>query len=169
MDKSLDPKGKTMLKVTGILYIIMGALASLGALAFVAITVLLPYSSEEIIKAIYDTLSSYNIIDNVSQATAIFSFLDSLMLYMGIIAIVIAILAIVTGVINIVNCSKPQNYKLCMVFNIIFLVMVVLVAASTMNFILLIISIVIPVIAIMGASFNKQSLKSLNNSGSRYM
>lgn len=168
MVENQKPKGSTMLKVTGILYVVLGALVALFSVASFGITVLMPYSSDEIIQKIYDVLSQYDAIENITQATAIFSFLDSLMLYIGIITLVVALLAVFTGIINLINNSKPQNYKLCMVFNIIFLVVALLVSAATFSIIFMIITIVIPIISIIGASFNKQSLAQIQNVGTRY-
>lgn len=161
------PKGSVMLKVTGILYIVFGAIAALLSLSFFSVTVMMPYIGEELSTEIDNILSEYEAIQNILQTAEVVEFVDYIFLAMGIVSAVLAILGIITGIINLVNSSKPQNYKVCMAFSIIFLVIALLTTAVSMDLITLVACVVIPIISIIGAVFNKQSLLE-QQIGSRY-
>ena len=130
-------KGSGFLKVTGILMIIgggisiiMGIIAALGVAALVYI----------------------------SDGTV-----SSALLYTSVILMIVSAVAeLVAGIIGVVNCKKPEKAGVCIAWGIIVAVLSVAgtilnsVGGGTFSVFSLILGLVLPVLYIIGAVFNKK-------------
>ena len=130
-------KGSGFLKVTGILMIIgggisiiMGIIAALGVAALVYI----------------------------SDGTV-----SSALLYTSVILMIVSAVAeLVAGIIGVVNCKKPEKAGVCIAWGIIVAVLSVAgtilnsVGGGTFSVFSLILGLVLPVLYIIGAAFNKK-------------
>ena len=130
-------KGSGFLKVTGILMIIgggisiiMGIIAALGVAALVYI----------------------------SDGTV-----SSALLYTSVIMMIVSAVAeLVAGIIGVVNCKKPEKAGVCIAWGIIVAVLSVAgtilnsVGGGTFSVFSLILGLVLPVLYIIGAVFNKK-------------
>lgn len=133
------PKGAGFLKVTGILMIIGGSLAMiLAIIAILGIAALAYISSGEI---------------------------SSALLYVsGILTLVSAIAEFVAGIVGVKNCKKPEKAGVCMKWGIIVAVLSVagciltVVGGSSFPWTSFILGLVLPVLFIIGAVKNKQSV-----------
>ena len=130
-------KGSGFLKVTGILMIIGGGISIiLGIIAALGVAALAYISDGEI---------------------------SSAMLYASVaLMIVSAVAQLIAGIIGVVNCKKPEKAGVCIAWGII--VAVLCVAGTIMNVagggalsvLSLMLGLVLPVLYIIGAVFNKK-------------
>ena len=130
-------KGSGFLKVTGILMIIGGGISIiLGIIAALGVAALAYISDGEI---------------------------SSAMLYASVALMIVGAAAqLVAGIIGVVNCKKPEKSGTCIVWGII--VAVLCVAGSILNSVgggsfsvfSLLLGLVLPVLYIIGAGFNKK-------------
>ena len=135
--ESIKTKGTDFLKVTGILMIIGGAISIiLGIIAALGVAAL-----------VY-----------ISDGTV-----SSALLYTSVILMIVSAIAeLVAGIIGVANCKKPDKAGSCIVWGII--VAVLSVAGTILNSVgggsfsafSLILGLVLPVIYIIGAVFNKK-------------
>ena len=135
-------KGQNFLKVTGILMIIFGAIAiivSIVALVGVAaVAALAAYSGAEVS--------------------------TGLLYFASFISLLSAVAEFVAGILGVANCKKPEKAQTCLVFGIIVAALCVLgniltvVGGGSFSVFSLLLGLVIPVLYIIGAVFNKQSL-----------
>ena len=130
-------KGSGFLKVTGILMIIGGAISViLGIIAALGVAAL-----------VY-----------ISDGTV-----SSALLYTSVILMIVSAVAeLVAGIIGVANCKKPEKAGICIVWGII--VAVLSVAGTILNSVgggsfsafSLILGLILPVLYIIGAVFNKK-------------
>lgn len=135
--ESTKAKGTGFLKVTGILMIIGGAISViLGIIAALGVAAL-----------VY-----------ISDGTV-----SSALLYTSVILMIVSAVAeLVAGIIGVTNCKKPEKAGSCIVWGII--VAVLSVAGTILNSVgggsfsafSLILGLVLPVLYIIGAVFNKR-------------
>ena len=124
-------KGSTLLKVTGILMIIGGAfsiifglIAVLGSAAF----------------------------------TALVGSLGTVLVISSIVMLVAGVFELIAGIAGVKNCKSPEKAHKCVTYGIIVLILYVLtyvlnfVAGGTINYFSMVISFIIPVLYIIGAS-----------------
>lgn len=128
------PKGATMLKVTGILMIIGGAIALIVSILAIAG------------------------IAYLSDGT---SYLGLLYVSCALMAICSAI-ELVTGILGVANCKKPEKAKTCLVWGIVVAVLAVLgiisnaIGGGDFSAMSVVTGLVLPVLYIIGAAQNKQ-------------
>ena len=130
-------KGSGFLKVTGILMIIGGAISViLGIIAALGVAAL-----------VY-----------ISDGTV-----SSALLYTSVILMIVSAVAeLVAGIIGVVNCKKPEKAGVCIAWGIIVAVLSVAgtilnsVGGGTFSVFSLILGLVLPVLYIIGAVFNKK-------------
>ena len=136
----MQAKGKGLLKVTGILLIIFGAIAAVISLAAIAGGGL--------------AATSGSAIGAAAGGIAIFA---------GFILLVGAALELIAGIFGVKNCDKPDKSQSCLVLGILMLViqvisMIVSISAGSFNFFTTIIGLILPVLYTIGAVQNKQSV-----------
>ena len=130
-------KGSGFLKVTGILMIIGGAISVImGIIAALGVAAL-----------VY-----------ISDGTV-----SSALLYTSVILMIVSAVAeLVAGIIGVVNCKKPEKAGVCIAWGIIVAVLSVAgtilnsVGGGTFSVFSLILGLVLPVLYIIGAVFNKK-------------
>lgn len=135
--ESTKTKGAGFLKVTGILMIIGGAISIImGIVAALGVAALVYISSGTV---------------------------SSALLYASVtLMIVSAVAELVAGIIGITNCKKPEKAGACIVWGIIVAVLSVAgtilnsVGGGTFSAFSLILGLVLPVLYIVGAVFNKK-------------
>ena len=135
--ESIKTKGAGFLKVTGILMIIGGAISIiLGIIAALGVAAL-----------------AY-----ISGGTVSFALLYTSVILM----IVSAVAELVAGIIGVANCKKPDKAGRCIVWGIIVAVLSVAgtilnsVGGGSFNAFSLMLGLVLPVLYIIGAVFNKK-------------
>ena len=152
-------QGKTFLKVTGILMIIGGAISTIVALIAIFGSAVINEVGAELGEAEAEIVSELG--SNVATA------IGSVLMTASIIWLVSAVLELVAGIIGCANANKPEKAVLCMVFGIIVAVIaIVSIVMSIINgagivdvIVSIICSLVIPVLYIIGAIKNKESVK----------
>lgn len=134
-------KGKTILKVTGILMIIGGAISIIiGLVAIAGVSVL---------AAARETLG-------IDFNTGIYTF-------SAILVLVSAAIELTAGILGVKNCDKPDKATSCIVFGLIIIGLSLLgnilsvVAGGEFGVISFLISLVLPILFIIGAALNKQT------------
>ena len=142
---TMEAKGKSILKVSGILLIIFGAIGLISTI----ISLVGASAIGAMAGAMGVDTGAYNALITVS----------------GIIAIACGAVYLVAGILGVLNAAKPEKAKTCMILGVI---MVALQVVSTIFSIIvsgfsgtavisLIIGLVLPVLFIVGANQNKQS------------
>ena len=131
------PKGATMLKVTGILMIIGGAISIIASIIAIAGIATFAYLA--------DGTSSLGLL-YVSCA----------------LMVICAAVQLVAGILGVANCKKPEKAKTCLAWGIVVAVLAVLgivfnvIGGGDFSVISLITGLVLPVLYIIGAVQNKQ-------------
>lgn len=144
MDATNKPAGSTLLKVTGILMIIGGAIS-----VILAIFALVGLGA---------TLSLFE-----GQG------LTALIVISVLFTCIAAALELIAGIIGVQNCDKPEKAQLCFIFGII--VLAIAVIARVIDFlygttsiwsslISLALGVVLPILYILGALRNKKSTQA---------
>ena len=142
---TMEAKGKSILKVSGILLIIFGAIGLISTI----ISLVGASAIGAMAGAMGVDTGAYNALITVS----------------GIIAIACGAVYLVAGILGVLNAAKPEKAKTCMILGVI---MVALQVVSTIFSIIVsgfsgtavisvIIGLVLPVLFIVGANQNKQS------------
>ena len=130
-------KGTGFLKVTGILMIIGGAISVIMCIIAVLGVAALAYISD----------------GTVSSA----------LLYTSVILMIVSAVAqLIAGIIGVKNCKKPEKAGTCMVWGVIVAVLCVVgtilnsVGGGSFSVFSLLLGLVLPVLYIIGAGFNKK-------------
>ena len=139
----MAPKGKNMLKVVSILYIIFSGISILlGLLALVG---------GGMIAAGGDMMGA-----GVGAVAAI----------AGVVLIASSVFSLIVGIIGVKNCAKPEKAQVCFVLGIILIVLATFSLISTFgsegNVFSALIGFVLPVLYTLGAYWNKQSAAALS-------
>lgn len=134
-------KGKTLLKVTGILMIIGSVIMILtGALGIVGAVEASKY---------YETAVLVGMAETLYILTAA-----------SVICLLAGILELITGILGVANCAKPEKAKICLIFGIIVIVIsvasdILMIAGGTeVNVVSLITGFIVPILYIVGAYLN---------------
>lgn len=130
-------KGSGFLKVTGILMIIGGAISIImGIIAALGVAALVYISDGEA---------------------------SSAMLYASVVLMIVSAVAqLVAGIIGVVNCKKPEKAGTCIIWGVIVAVLCVVgtilsaVGGGAFSLFSLALGLVLPVLYIIGAVFNKK-------------
>ena len=134
-------KGKTILKVTGILMIIGGAISIIIGLVAIA--------GVGVLAATRETLG-------IDFNTGIYTF-------SAILVLVSAAMELTAGILGVKNCDKPDKATSCIVFGLIIIGLSLLgnilsvVSGGEFGVISFLISLVLPILFIIGAALNKQT------------
>ena len=120
------PKGATMLKVTGILMIIGGAISIIVSILAIIGIAAIAYLSD----------------GSVSLG---------LLYVSGALLTVSSVAELIAGILGTANCKKPEKAKTCLAWGI-----VVAIGGGSFSVISLITGLVLPVLYIIGAAQNKQ-------------
>ncbi|WP_308754359.1 hypothetical protein [uncultured Anaerotruncus sp.] len=139
----MAPKGKTMLKVVSILYIIFSGISILlGLLALVG---------GGMIAAGGDMMGA-----GVGAVAAI----------AGVVLIASSVFSLIVGIIGVKNCAKPEKAQVCFVLGIILIVLAAFSLISSFggdgNVFSALVGLVLPVLYTLGAYWNKQSAAALS-------
>ena len=134
----MAPKGKNMLKVVSILYIIFSGISILlGLLALVG---------GGMIAAGGDMMGA-----GVGAVAAI----------AGVVLIASSVFSLIVGIIGVKNCAKPEKAQVCFVLGIILIVLAAFSLISSFggdgNVFSALVGLVLPVLYTLGAYWNKQS------------
>lgn len=139
----MAPKGKTMLKVVGILYIIFSGISILVGL--------LAMMGGGMIAAGGDMMGT-----GVGAVAAI----------AGVVMILSSVFGLIVGIIGVKNCAKPEKAQVCFVLGIILIVLAAFSLISAFsgdgNIFSGLIGLVLPILYTLGAYWNKQSLAEMN-------
>ena len=132
----MAPKGKTMLKVVSILYIIFSGISILlGLLALVG---------GGMIAAGGDMMGAG----------------------VGVVLIASSVFSLIVGIIGVKNCAKPEKAQVCFVLGIILIVLAAFSLISSFggdgNVFSALVGLVLPVLYTLGAYWNKQSAAALS-------
>lgn len=113
----MQPKGKTMLQVTGILYIIYGAVSLLlGAL------ILIGGFAVSMMPEIFDILEDgWNAADIGFSLTD--DFIKIIFVILALAVIIGGVLRLIAGILGVKNCQRPEKVGACFVFGVIFIVL----------------------------------------------
>ena len=127
-------KGQKILKVTGILMIICGAVAAVAA-----------------------------VLGLIGTIAAIALEADTpLLIPAAALLILSAVFQLIAGIMGVKNCAKPEKAKACLAMGIIVAVLCILgsvlsvVGGNELNILSLVLGLVLPIIYIIGAILNKQ-------------
>ena len=139
----MAPKGKNMLKVVSILYIIFSGISILlGLLALVG---------GGMIAAGGDMMGA-----GVGAVAAI----------AGVVLIASSVFSLIVGIIGVKNCAKPEKAQVCFVLGIILIVLAAFSLISSFggdgNVFSALVGLVLPVLYTLGAYWNKQSAAALS-------
>lgn len=141
----MEAKGKNILKVSGILLIIFGAIG----LIMTIVSLVGASAIGAMAGAMGVDTGAYNALVTVS----------------GVISIACGAVNLIAGILGVINAAKPEKAKTCMLLGIIMVVLQVVstifsIVVSGFNgtvFVGLIVGLVLPVLMIVGANQNKQS------------
>lgn len=141
----MTTQGKTILKVSGILLIIFGAIGLIGTI----ISLIGASAIGAMASAMGVDTGAYNVLITVS----------------GIIAIACGAVYLVAGILGVANAAKPEKAKICMTFGIILIILEIISTIfegivsgfGGMTIPSLIIGLVLPILMIVGANKNQQA------------
>ena len=138
----MQPKGKTMLKVVGILYIVFAAISIIGGLLLML--------GGGIFAA-----------GGVAAGEMLGAGMGGIVLIGGIILILSSILGLVTGILGVKYCARPEKAQTCFVLGIILIVFAAFNLLSAISgdssVFSALVGLVLPVLYTLGAYWNKQS------------
>jgi len=128
-----NAKGSTLLKVTGILMIIGGAIALIFSILAIAGIALLAAAGAS----------------------------SGLLYAAGALALVSAVVELVAGILGVANCKKPEKAKTCIVWGVLCAllsvasVVLTVVGGGDFSIVSLLLGLALPVLYIIGAATNK--------------
>ena len=145
-----EAKGKTILKVVGILFIIFGAisviislLALVGGAALAGASGMLEGADAGMVAAG-----------------------GAIVIVAGVVALIQSVIDLIAGILGVKNCDKPEKAQTCFILGVVIIVIAIIsdifafissgVNASTI--ISALIGLVLPVLYVVGANKNKQSV-----------
>lgn len=136
-----EPQGKMFLKVVGILLIIFGGLALLGAIGLIA--------GGSMLGSMASSLGG-----NGGALAGIF-------MVAAVVALISGALYLVVGILGVANAAKPEKAQTCFIGGVVLVAIQVLgaimnIASNNFNILSTLIGLVLPVLFIIGAMKNKQ-------------
>ncbi len=141
----MEPRGRMMLKVTGILYIVFAVLSMVGGL----------------VAMLGGGLFA---LGGIGANAYLGAAMGGVVLFGGLVLILSNILGLVTGILGVEYCDKPEKAQVCFVLGVILIVFAALSllgdlfgSASASDIFSGLVGLALPICYTVGASWNKQS------------
>lgn len=141
----MEPRGRMMLKVTGILYIVFAVLSMVGGL----------------VAMLGGGLFA---LGGIGANAYLGAAMGGVVLFSGLVLILSNILGLVTGILGVRYCDKPEKAQVCFVLGVILIVFAALSllgdlfgSASASDIFSGLVGLALPICYTVGASWNKQS------------
>ena len=109
----VQAKGQKLLMITGIIYIVVGALAALGGIIGVMGVVAIPHMDAQTLQIMEAQWASQGMTMEDATGTAVIMTL--------VIAAIAGVLSVVAGIMGVVNRNKPAKAQVCIIMGAIIL------------------------------------------------